>query len=119
MLKKKILIMLMALLILLVSVPTMALADSGTAKFKVPRTLVIAGNEIKAGEYNVKWESNSPEAVVEFTVNGKVVLKVQGKIVEGGTKFDYNSLVVTKDSSGRGVISGLQFGGKKFTIVVE
>ena len=113
-----------AFLILLAVAPIIAAekgsAEKGSGRFVVPRTLVIAGTEIKEGEYDVKWESHSPEATVEFTPIGKSQgVKVQGKIEEVNDKFDSNSIGIAKDPAGRGVIKELQFSGKKMKIVFE
>ena len=120
--------MLMAViaLVLLVATPTMILAagsvktSTGSARFSVVQKLFVSGNEIKAGTYDIKWEANSPEATVMFmNKDGIMALKVQAKIEEIEKNFDFNSLVIGKDSSGRDAIKGLQFAGKKIRIVFE
>jgi hypothetical protein len=121
--------MLMAVvaLALLIAAPTMMMAagsvktSTGSAKFSVVQKMLVSGSEIKAGVYDVKWESNSPEATVMFlnANNGTLVLKVQAKIEELEKNFDFNSLVIGKDSAGRDAIKGLQFAGKKIRIVFE
>jgi len=42
---------------------------------------------------------------------------VQGKIVETEKKFDYNSVLSGKDSTGREALRELQVAGKKIRIV--
>ncbi len=106
-----------ALLLFLTAAPIMA-AD-GSAKYSVSDAMVIAGNEIKPGEYDVKWQSHSPEATVVFKQKGKAVLTVEGKIETLSRKSDFNSMLVGKDASGRSVIKGLLFSGKNFKIVFE
>ena len=119
MLNRKIFIVSVAFLILLAVAPIIA-AEKGSGRFVVPRTLVVAGTEIKEGEYDVNWVSHSPEATVEFTPIGKSQgVKVRGKIEEVNDKFDSNSIGIAKDPAGRGVIKELQFGGKKMKIVFE
>jgi hypothetical protein len=114
---KKNLIVSVTFLILLAVVSIMA-AEKGSGRFVVDRTLIAAGTEIKAGEYDVKWESHSPEVTVEFTPVGKPQgVKVQGKIEAVNKKFDSNTLAIAKDASGRELIKELQFGGKKMKIV--
>ena len=88
--------------------------EKGTGKFVVDQILFAAGTEIKAGEYNVKWESHGSEVTVEFTPIGKAQgVKVPGKIVEANEKFDSNSIVIAKDPDGRDVIKELKFSGIK------
>ncbi len=59
------------------------------------------------------------EAAVEFIKQGQVAAKIQGKIVTTEKKYDYNSLVVGNDASGRQVLMALQFGEKNVRIVIE
>jgi ABC-type dipeptide/oligopeptide/nickel transport system permease subunit len=105
------------LLILLTAAPI--LAESGSANYSVSKTMLIAGTEIKAGEYQVKYQSNSPEVTVTVKSNGKVVATVKGKLEKLTETTDYNSLLVGKDSAGRDIIAALQFGGKKYRVVFE
>jgi len=79
MFNNKNLVMLVTLLILMAVVPTMTLAN-GSAKFAVPRTLLIAGSQIKSGDYDVKWQSHSPEAEVMFTVDGHTALRSRARL---------------------------------------
>jgi len=101
-------------ILLLIAIPVMAV--EGTAKFVVTDTVSVAGSELKPGAYDVKWESSSSEASVVFMSQGKAVLKVQGKIEELNEKNDSNSLLIMKDPSGKPVLKGLQFSGKKIRI---
>ncbi len=110
------------LLILWVAAPAAAAAkgsDHGSANVTVLNDVFAAGNEIKAGEYNVKWEANASEATVTFILKGKAAAKVQGKIVEMENKTVYDTIQTAKDSSGRESLKTLLLGGKKFKIVFE
>jgi hypothetical protein len=95
------------------------IAASGKATYQVTRPMVVAGTELQPGEYEVKWQSKSPEADVTFKLNGKVVAKVQGKIETLERKTMYNTLVIGKDSSGREAIQGLLFGDKDIKVVFQ
>jgi hypothetical protein len=105
--------------VVLTLLATPIIAASGKATYQVTRTMVVAGTELQPGEYEVKWESKSPEADVTFKLNGKVVAKVQGKIETLETKPMYNTLLIGKDSSGREAIQGLLFGDKNVKVVFE
>ncbi len=110
----KTVIMVVALLILLAAVPAMAV--EGSARFTLSEKMTCAGTDIKAGIYDVKYKSNSPEVTVNFMVEGKIIATVQGKIEELDKKNDFSSVLIGKDGSGRLVINGLQIGGKKIRI---
>jgi hypothetical protein len=88
--------------------------EKGSGRFVMDKILFAAGTKIKAGEYNVKWESHGPDAIVEFTPVGKAQgVKVPGKIVEVNEEFGSNDMVIAKDPDGRDVIKELKFSGIK------
>ncbi|MBN1568101.1 MAG: hypothetical protein JXA73_09655 [Acidobacteria bacterium] len=112
-------IVIVALLIFSLAAPIMA-ADAGKAKFAVTRPLYVAGSEIGIGTYDVQWESSGDTSNVTFSAIGKsLVIKAQGKIEQVSKKFDYNSLVIGKDSTGREAIRQLQFRGENIRILFE
>jgi hypothetical protein len=115
MLNRRNLFVISILLILLTAAPI--LAESGSANYTVSKPMFIAGTEIQAGEYQVKYKSNSPEVTVIVKSNGKVVATVKGKLEKLDKETDYTSLLVGKDSAGRDSIQALQFGGKKYKVV--
>lgn len=107
-----------ALLALVIFMPITLLAK-GFPTFPVTRTLLVSGNEISPGDCEIRWNSGSQEVEVTFTVNKKVVAKVQGKKVNSDTAFRDNSLVIVQDSAGRDVLKEIRPGGKKFKIVFD
>lgn len=111
---KKAVSIVVALVILSSAISAMAL--EGSAKFSLAEPMICAGTEIKAGQYDVKYQSSSPEATVTFMVEGKIIATVQGKIEELQKKNSSSSVLIGKDSSGRPTILGMQFGGKKIQI---
>ncbi len=121
MFKSKNLMMLVTLSILLAAAVSTVIAaeGSGSAKFAVTNTIFVAGNEIKPGSYDVKWEANGSDATVVFVNQGKEVAKIPAKVEEVNKKGDYNSLAIGKDSAGHDAIKGMQFAGKKIRIVFE
>jgi ferredoxin len=88
--------------------------EKGSGKIVVDQIIFAAGTKIKAGEYDVKWESHGPDVTVEFTPIGKAQgVKVPGRIVEVNEKFDSDSMVIAKDPDGRNVMKELKFSGIK------
>jgi len=114
--------LLVVVLLILVAAPIMAedgKAQGGKVNYSVSKPMVVAGTELKAGEYEVKWQSHSPEVTVEFRLQGRVVATVKGKIENLPKKSDYNSLRVGKDASGRDAIKALMFRDKSVSVVFE
>ena len=123
MFNRKNLVMILAFLILLAAVPAIASDNSsGSARFAVTSTLFVAGAELQAGQYEVTWQAGEDGTSTEvmFAPNGKKNgVKVQGKIENVAQKYDYNSMAIGTDASGRKVIKQLQFSGKNLRIVFE
>jgi len=118
MLKNKNLMMLVMLLILLAVVPVMALTN-GSTKFRVSETLLVAGNEIQAGDYDIKWESSNQDVAVTFVAKGKAVAKAQGKVVAKEKKGEENALVIARDSANHKSLKEIRLAGKTDVIVFE
>jgi hypothetical protein len=108
---------LLVIFVLLILVTAASLlAESGSTVYSVSKTMFIAGTEIQAGAYDVKWQSHSPEVTVIFKSKGKVIATVKGKLEKLDKVTDYTSMIVGKDSAGRDAIQALQFGGKKYRV---
>jgi azurin len=105
------------LFILLSAAPI--LAASGSATYSLSKTMFMANTKMQAGDYQMKYKSNGPEVTVTVKCEGKVVATVQGKLEKLDKPTDYTSLLIGKDSTGREVIEGLQFGGKKYRVVFQ
>ena len=118
MFKNKNLLMSVMLLVLLAAMPAMAL-NNGSSKFTVSETLLVAGSEIQAGDYDVKWESGGQEVAVTFLAKGKAIAKVQGKVVEKDKKSDENALLIARGSDNRKSLKEIRLAGKKDVIVFE
>jgi uncharacterized protein (TIGR02588 family) len=118
MFNSKKLIVMVTLFLLLAA--TIIAAENGKARFAATRTIFAAGTELKAGQYDVKWEANGQETTVLFTpVGTRTEIKVQGKVEQSEKKYDYNSMVTGKDSAGRDAVKELQFKGNNVRIVFE
>jgi len=118
MFNKKSLLMLVTIATIFAAVSAFAVAR-GSSVFTAPDTLLIAGKELPEGQYDVRWEANGSDAKMTFSVLGITKLTVQGKFVEGDQKFNYSTFIVAKDAAGKKVVKALQFGGKKYSIVLE
>ncbi len=114
------LIIFFVLLVLLIAIPTLAPANGserGSAKVTVAKAVLVGGDEIKSGQYDIQWESGSSEAKVMFFANGKSVAKLQGKTLKLENKSKHDTILTERDSSGRDVLKAIQFRGKQFKIV--
>jgi hypothetical protein len=93
--------------------------ESGSAKVTVSQKMLVAGNEIKAGQYLVQWEPNGTGSAVTFKSQGEAVVKVTGKITRTEKKSQYDSVLSAKDSDGRSLIKAIELGEKQIRIAFE
>ena len=93
--------------------------DSGSAKVDVSHKVMIAGNEIEAGQYIVQWEPNGSGSAITFKSQGEPVVKVTGKVTKIEKKGQYDSLLTGKDADGRSVLKAIALGEKQIKIAFE
>ncbi len=119
MFKRKNLIKLAAVLVLLAATVSMVMAlEAGSDKVVASKNLFVAGTEIKAGEYEVKWDANGKD--VTFIPSGKAEgIKIQGKVEQLDKKSERSTMRFGTDSAGRDTLKQVQFRGKLIRIVFE
>lgn len=105
------------LLVAALAAPGVAHAASKSITMKLEAPAEVAGQELAPGSYKIAWKG---EADAEFTVSrsGKVVAQGKGRFEERPKAALDDAIVFRKDSSGRTVVSEIQFGGKKSVLVL-
>ncbi len=96
-----------------------AAAAKDARKLSVPYNASLNGTPISRGDYQVTWETHSPEATVTFTSQRGhgVVAKADGKVVERAKPYDTNAVVFNRNADGSYSIVELRFKGLKEVIV--
>ncbi|MDI9613988.1 MAG: hypothetical protein QM330_13225 [Acidobacteriota bacterium] len=121
MFSRKNVVLMSVLFVFLLSLPLMA-AQKGSARVTLTKAVFVAGTEteIKAGKYDAKWNAEGEDATVVFSPVGKPdKIEVKGKVESVDKKFEFNSLGIGTDASGRPAIKNLQLKGKTMRIVFE
>lgn len=95
-------------LTLAVGVPLMA-KDAHTVQ--IGHDALLSGKQLKAGEYTVKWDANSPTATVNVWKGHKLVATADGQVVDRGTRAENNSIIYDTDASGVRFIREMRFAG--------
>jgi len=107
--------------VVIASVVVAAAADqpkhSGKVSFNTD--VSVAGSQIAGGNYDVQWETHSPEATVTFMRGKKAVATAQGKVVDRGTKFESDSVVYDASPDGGHDIREIRFRGSSEVIVFK
>jgi hypothetical protein len=106
------------LIVLAAAVPVLMALDAGEAKFVTTKDFFISGTEIKAGQYDIRWEATGQD--VAFVPAGKTEgIKIQCKVEQVDKKSDFNSMMSGKDSAGRETLRQIQFRGKNVRLQFE
>jgi len=96
--------------------------SGAAAKTKDARNIVLrsdatlAGTHLTSGNYTVQWQTHSPNATVSFLQDGKVVATAEGKVVDRGTKYEFNEVMFDETADGTRVIQELRFKGSSEAI---
>ena len=108
-----------------VTIVAMALfiAAGAAAKSKDFRVMVlrsaavVAGTHLTSGNYNVQWQTHSPQATVTFLQDGKLVATAEGQVVDHGTKYPANEVMFDETADGARVIREIRFKGSSEVLV--
>jgi hypothetical protein len=84
---------------------------------KLPRTMVIAGVNLRAAIYTVQWDVQGPRATVTFSRKGRIVATIQGESATFNRSVASDTLYFSKDPDGFLAVNGLGFGSTNKGIV--
>ena len=101
----------LCLLLLLVALPLAAAAkdkdkDSEHVTFTDP--VMVAGTELKPGEYHVTWEGTGPVVQVTFKRGGKVLVTTSARLVSESSIYDGALQMNTMDNKVN-VLTGIRW----------
>jgi len=98
------------------------LASSAFAASKGPLQLSnpvnVAGKQIPAGDYTVKWDGAGPNVQVSIMKGKDVVATVPAQVVNLNQASNYDSAVVNTNGDGSRSLSQIRFSGKKMALAV-
>ena len=84
---------------------------------KLPRTMVLAGVDLRAAVYTVQWDLQGARATVTFSRKGRVVATVQGECATFDRSVASDTLYFSKDPGGFLAINALGFASTNKGIV--
>jgi hypothetical protein len=91
---------------------------SSKGTLQVRETLDVAGQQLAAGEYQLRWDGAPGSNVeVSFMQGKKEVAKASAKVVALDRASDYDAATVDR-SSGKARISEVRFAGKKYGLAL-
>lgn len=105
-----------AVLGLAVLLATSAFA-SNKGSLRLSEAAQVNGQQLPAGEYQVRWDGTGDNVDLSFVQGGKVVTKTSAKIVELKSAPSYDAAVVKHDGQSAN-LQELRFAGKKFALAI-
>src|ERR1017187_5279333 len=98
---------------------------SATAQAKNSKTVLltrdvtVAGSHLAKGDYDIQWQTHSPEATISIRRKGKVVATAEGVVLDRGTKYKSDSVVYAEAAGGGRLIQELRFNGSSAVVVFK
>ncbi|HEY6249376.1 MAG TPA: hypothetical protein VI685_05415 [Candidatus Angelobacter sp.] len=105
-------------LALLPSAGAYAANDSHKGGLNLGAAVQVAGKQLPAGDYTVKWDGTGPNAQVNFVRDGKVVATAPARVVKLDQKATQDSAEVKTASNGERTLTTIQFEGKTYALEV-
>jgi hypothetical protein len=88
---------------------------SNKTTLQVREAVEVNGQQLAAGEYQLRWEGSGPSVEVSFMKGKKEVAKASAKVVTLEKAADYDSAVIDH-ASGKATVSQVRIAGKKFAL---
>jgi hypothetical protein len=104
-------------LLLLPAATAFAGTDTHKGSFSIGTPAQIAGTQLAAGDYKLKWDGNGPTAQVSVIHNGKVVATVPARVQTLAQKPTQDSVAV-KTNNGVRTVTLIQFDGKNYALEI-
>lgn len=109
---------LMFLAILLPAVSAFAGTDAHKGSLNINEAVQVAGKQLPAGNYTLKWNGTGPTAQVNIISNGKTVATVPAQVVTLDQKSGQDVAEIQTASDGVKTLTGVQFEGKNYALQI-
>jgi hypothetical protein len=90
---------------------------SNKGSLQVRETVEVNGQQLPAGDYQVRWDGTGSDVEVSFMQGKKEVAKTSAKVVALDKPYGYDSAVVEHEG-GKAAISEVRFAGKKYALAI-
>jgi hypothetical protein len=90
---------------------------SNKGSLQVRESFEINGQQLSAGEYQVRWDGTGSSVEVTFLKGKKEVAKTSAKLVALDKAYNMDAAVVDH-TGGKTTVSELRFAGKKFALEI-
>jgi len=90
---------------------------SNKGTLQAHETLVVNGQQLATGEYQLRWDGAGSNVEVSFMQGRKEVAKASAKVVALDRASDYDAAIVDH-SSGKAIVTEVRFAGKKYALAL-
>jgi len=95
-----------------------AFAASNKGPLQLNSAVNVAGKQLAAGDYMVKWDGDGPSVQLSIVKGKNVVATVPAQVVTLSSASGYDSAVVNSEGGNR-TLQQIRFSGKKFALEVS
>jgi hypothetical protein len=90
---------------------------SNKGSIEVREPFQINGQQLAAGEYQLRWDGTGSTVEVSFIQHKKEVAKATAKVVTLDKSASYDTAVLDH-SNGKAIVSEVRFAGKKYALAL-
>jgi hypothetical protein len=90
---------------------------SNKGSLQIREKVEVNGQQLAAGEYQLRWTGSGSDVEVSFMQGKKEVVKTTAKVVSLNETSNFDSAVVDH-ANGKAATSQVRFAGKKFALVI-
>jgi hypothetical protein len=90
---------------------------SNKGTLQAHETLEVNGQQLAAGEYQLRWDGTGSNVEVSFMRGKKEIAKTSAKLVNLDKAADNDSALVDH-SSGKAIVTEVRFAGKKYALAL-
>jgi hypothetical protein len=89
---------------------------SNKGSLHVDEAVQVNGQQLPAGDYQLRWEGSGSDVQLSFMQGKKEVAKTPAKVIDLEKAFPYDSAIV--DHSSGASLSQVRFAGKKIALAI-
>jgi hypothetical protein len=90
---------------------------SNKGSLQVREAFEVNGQQLPAGDYQLRWDGTGPSVEVSFMQGKKEVAKTSAKVVALDKASSYDTTIIDH-SSGKAAVSEVRFAGKKYALTL-
>lgn len=91
---------------------------SNKASIQFLDTVTVAGQQVKPGDYSIKWDGTGPNVELSILKGNKVVATTPARLVDVNQAPMRDTAVLKSGPDGSHQLSQIQMAGKKFAIAI-